>query len=106
MQVGISQFRCGILAIRIETGRYIGEIPEQRLCRFCDTQSIEDERHFLLHCGLYTDIRETVFNDILLDDAFVNNNAEGKFTYLLQTFPRKVAKYLVKAYLKRRNVIY
>ena len=80
----LCQFRCGILPIRIETGRYIGETPEQRLCRFCDMQTVEDERHFLLHCGLYTHIRENVFHDILLNDAFVNNNSEGKMTYLLQ----------------------
>ena len=44
----LCQFRCGILPIRIETGRYIGETPEQRLCRFCDTQSVEDEIHFFV----------------------------------------------------------
>ena len=27
----LAQFRCGILPLRIETGRYIGEKPEERL---------------------------------------------------------------------------
>ena len=102
----LCQFRCGILPIRIETGRYIGETPEQRLCRFCNMQSVEDEKHFLLHCGLYNNIRENVFQDILHTDIFINLNSDEKLTYLLQTYPRKIAKYLVQAYVKRRNVIY
>ena len=102
----LCQFRCGILPIIIETGRYIGETPEQRLCRFCNTQSVEDEKHFLLHCGLYNNIREIVFQDILHTDIFINFSSDEKLIYLLQTYPRKTAKYLVKAYLKRRNVIY
>ena len=73
---------------------------------FCDTQAVEDEVHFLLHCGLYNHIRENVFQDLLLNDVFMNNNFEGKIMYLIQIFSRKVAKYLVQAYLKRRNVIY
>ena len=32
----LAQLRFGILPLRIETGRYIGERPEDRLCRLCD----------------------------------------------------------------------
>lgn len=28
----LAQLRCSILPIRVETGRYVGELPEQRLC--------------------------------------------------------------------------
>ena len=40
------QFRCGFLPLRIETGRYVGEKPEERLCKICDSQQVEDETHF------------------------------------------------------------
>ena len=50
---------------RIETGRYVGEPVERRTCRFCDLVAIEDEKHFLLTCDLYNDIRTYVFGDIL-----------------------------------------
>ena len=51
----LAQFRCGILPLRIETGRYVGEKPEDRLCKMCERQLIEDEMHFLLHvhCPFY-----------------------------------------------------
>ena len=29
----LAQFRCGILPIRVETGRYVGELLEERFCR-------------------------------------------------------------------------
>jgi hypothetical protein len=44
----LAQLRCGILPLRIETGRYVGEAPEQRLCKLCITASVEDEMHFVL----------------------------------------------------------
>ena len=31
----LAQFRCGILPLRIETGRYHGEPVEDRLCKLC-----------------------------------------------------------------------
>ncbi|CAC5400852.1 unnamed protein product [Mytilus coruscus] len=45
----LAQFRCGILPLRIETGRYIGERAEERLCKFCTADVTETETHFLLH---------------------------------------------------------
>ena len=41
------QFRCDILQFRIETRRYIGEPPNQRLCNHCDSRTVEDECHLL-----------------------------------------------------------
>ncbi|XP_050392671.1 uncharacterized protein LOC126811173 isoform X1 [Patella vulgata] len=45
----LAQFRCGILPLRIETGRYTSQKIEDRLCVMCHSGSIEDEWHFLLH---------------------------------------------------------
>lgn len=54
----LAQFRCGIIPIRIETGRFQGEPIEERICVFCSNRSVEDEFHFLLHCSLYNDYRK------------------------------------------------
>ena len=43
-------FRCGILALRVETGRFMSIPPEYRLCLLCDAPNTEDETHFLFHC--------------------------------------------------------
>ena len=48
----------------IEMGRYTKskKTPiENRLCRFCKSNNIEDEPHFILHCP-FTVISEMPFN--------------------------------------------
>jgi hypothetical protein len=46
----LAQIRCGILPIRIETGRYRGEALDDRICTMCTLDCIEDEYHFLKYC--------------------------------------------------------
>lgn len=57
----LAQFRCSVLPIRIETGRFRGEEVNDRLsqvkykiicsvdglCIICSVEAIEDEFHFL-----------------------------------------------------------
>ena len=43
----LAQYRIGILPLRVETGRYIGEKPEERICKICQSGQIEDEMHLL-----------------------------------------------------------
>lgn len=50
----LTQFRCGILPLTIETGRYHGEPVEERICTFCKN-GMENEVHCLFHCPLYND---------------------------------------------------
>jgi hypothetical protein len=49
----ISKLRSGTLPIAIETGRFRKTPLQERLCGQCNNQSIEDEKHFLLHCNAY-----------------------------------------------------
>ena len=67
----MAQFRCGILPLRIETGRYIGEAVDNRLCRMCAENCIEDEMHFLLSCSKYNHIRYGLFHNLLNDVNFI-----------------------------------
>ena len=94
------------LPLRVETGRYVGEPPEQRLCSFCNQIQIEDERHFLIQCTFYNDIRTDVFNDQFSNIQFNILNDVEKLRYLVKNVPRKVAKYIVKSYMRRRNALY
>jgi hypothetical protein len=58
----LSQLRTGILPLRVETGRYIGEPVEQRICKLCQTNVVEDERNFILYCNLYDDIKHHYYH--------------------------------------------
>ena len=71
------QFRSGVLPLRIETGRFIGEALNQRLCWLCNTDAVEDE--FLFECALYNNLRTThsadIFNhDNIMSRAAIPNN--------------------------------
>ena len=98
------QFRSGVLPRRIETGRYIGETLNQRLCRFCNTDAVEDEKHFLFECALYNNLRTTYSADIFILDH--SGTLDDKLVYAMTNHPRMLAKFLVHAYLLRRKYMY
>ncbi len=53
----LAQYRCGILPLSIEAGRW-GSIPfEDKICKMCDSLVVEDEYHFIFHCS-YNNIRD------------------------------------------------
>ena len=51
------------LPLAIETGRYSKpKTPlNERLCKFCQLNTLEDETHFLIDCELYSDLRQLLF---------------------------------------------
>jgi hypothetical protein len=61
----LCKFRCGVAPIRIETGRYERLNVTDRICNICDNHDneIEDEKHVIMKCTLYNDLRETLFSD-------------------------------------------
>ena len=60
----LCQLRMGILPLRVETERFVGEPLEQRTCSLCHADSIEDEVHFLFECDTYNDLRHIHLADI------------------------------------------
>ena len=101
----LAQFRCGILPLRIETGRYVGEKPAERLCKICNSNQIEDETHFLIYCPFYRVLRETLFSSI--DRVDFNELPDSDKTFILMNnLPRQTAKYLVCAFEKRKTFLF
>ena len=92
----LAQFRCGILPLRIETGRNVGEKANERLFKICDSQQIEDETHFLLHCPFYSVLRNTLFSAVEHVDLYQLSDTD-KTIVLMNNSPRQTAKYLVGA---------
>ena len=68
----LAELRFGIFPLRIETGQYIGERPEDRLCRLCDERAVESEQHFLFECDFYQSIRQHVFGDLLNSNEYIS----------------------------------
>ena len=60
-RTALSRFRTSAHSLRIETGRYENLPREQRLCKSCTMNMIENEYHFLLVCPHYRDLRIKYF---------------------------------------------
>ena len=58
-----AQFRCGILPIRIETGRFVGIPADFRLCEICRDNVIEDEVQCLLKYEPHVELRHVLFRN-------------------------------------------
>jgi hypothetical protein len=57
-KIALSRFRLSSHQLEIERGRYSNIPRDERKCRFCNRNVIENEYHFLLVCPLYTSIRQ------------------------------------------------
>ena len=72
-----AKFRCGTAPIKLETGRYEGLAVEERICPVCH-EGVEDERHVLLECPMYNDIRMELLRKIttVIDNIYVLSKCE------------------------------
>ena len=52
-RIALSRFRISSHDLFIERGRYENQPRNERMCRFCSSQSVESEYYFLLVCPYY-----------------------------------------------------
>ena len=60
----VTKLRGGTAYLRIETGRWKGEGREERKCKECSGQEVEDVKHFLLKCAKWQDEREKLIGRV------------------------------------------
>ena len=70
--VFFTKFRISDHSLEIEKGRYNKTACEERLCKNCGV--IEDEAHFILKCKVNQNLRESLFNNIELDNEIFSSN--------------------------------
>ena len=102
----MAQFRMGVLPLAIETGRFRGIALEDRICTLCSLNVIENEKHFLVECTMYSSLRNQVFSNIQ-SEMYCNSDLDGKFVYLMTYEWKLVADFLDSAWnlLKIRQTI-
>ena len=94
-RVALTQIRLGVLPINSNMNRY-GLNPRASMCPSCKEEE-EDEKHFLVSCPIYGDLRKRFLNNV--DD--VHLLIEGKDrdqSYL-------TAKYIFHAMKKRKQLV-
>ena len=59
----LAKFCCGVVPIRVETGRYERLPLDERLRPFYNAE-MEDELHVLTVCPMYTDFRDKLYTKV------------------------------------------
>ena len=103
----MSKFRLGMLHLRIETGRFIRLLPEERLCLVCNGGEVEDETHFLLRCNKYNLNRQKLLGEIPNLENFTSLNDQDKLKLLLNdpTLVKKTSKFIADSFEYRSTII-
>jgi hypothetical protein len=102
----MAQLRLGILPIEVETGRFRSIPLENRICKLCNLDTIENEKHILFKCSLYNDIRNIWLGKLRLSvPDFDNMNYENQLLSLFIN-PRLTAKYIVKLIELRKTKLF
>ena len=104
----MAQFRCGILPLSVETGRFNCIPLEYRLCIFCEQNVVENEEHFMFSCTFYSDERRELFQYASTKfDHFCHHENEIKLKLLMTSdLVRKTCEFIFNACQKRRRAIY
>lgn len=99
-KIAMSRFRISSHSLNIETGRYDGTPRDQRICKSCSMNRVEDEYHFLLVCPHYRELRSKYFKPYFCHWPTMN-----KFETLLSSSNKKticnVAKFIYFANKQR-----
>ena len=101
----LAQFKSGILPLKIETDRYQGIKPENRLCKICNLSEPEDEFHFIFRCPALSHARFSMRSGLDI------SNISGMHTEKLKSLLRSenissFAIYLECLYKSRQKLIY
>ena len=101
----LSQLKFGILPLKIETDRYQGIPLEERLCKLCNSNSIENELHFMFDCSALNEIRQKAKEQFNLN---LNVSDQYQALKILLDKPNIsiCGKYIEMLYRARQNLIY
>ena len=100
----LAQYRCGILPLSIETGRWSSIPLEDRICKVCESLVVEDEYHFIFHCSLYKDIRDPFLHHVGNNVLNINemNEVDKMKVFMSKDFVSYFAK-IISEMIEERN---
>ena len=106
----LAKFRSGSLPLHIETGRYSKpKVPlNERICKFCSQNAIEDEIHFLMDCDFYSDIRRSLFLKAQTCNTDFNNlSTENKFIFVMNfiNLQHSLSNTLAQMFNRRKRLL-
>ena len=63
------KLRGGTAAFQIEMGRWYGLKREERMCKECDSEEVEDVCHWLLQCSAWNHLRQPLLEGFTTKDV-------------------------------------
>ena len=104
----LSKFVCGIMPLEIETGRYWNLKVEERLCKLCKSNEVEDELHFFFLCDALEYVRAPLLKECL--ENINREHAETSYDILKGLLEpptiERVGKLIETIFNERRNQLY
>ena len=102
----LAKFHSCNLPLAIETGRYTGpKTPvNERLCKYCNINAVEDETHIFVDCEFYSNLRYELFNFALcFNNTFKYYSSLDKLVFLMNCdeLQHKIASVLSKMTRRR-----
>ena len=101
----VSRFKCGTLPLSIETGRYTDVDIEDRVCKVCNSNAIEDEEHFLLACTKLEDTRKFHLDRMKVDEKVPSKNNIERMKFMISREVLKDFCIMLEDMLERRKDI-
>ena len=89
-------------SLYVETGRYTSpKSPrEERICKYCDKNEVEDEIHLVDSCGPYLNLRDTFLKK--LHSVFdINNSKSSSFTFQILSSSNTKAQYYLAQFVSK-----
>ncbi len=93
-----AKFRCGILPLNLEVGRYRGISIENRICPLCKN-GVETEIHFLFECNAY-DRGDFLRNPDIESNQLTNVD---KLKILMDSHQKSTSTFISKLWNQRQS---
>ena len=93
-----AKFRCGILPLNLEVGRYRGIKAENRICSLCKN-GVETETHFLFECNAYD--RGDFMQNTNIDSNLLSN--DEKLEILMESRQKVTSKFICNLWNQRQS---
>ena len=91
----------------LETGRYTDVEIEDRVCKICNTNAVEDEEHFILVCSELEEVRKRHLQMMQVDEHIPSKNNIERMKYMLSHDNLKNVGIMLEEMLEsRRELLY
>ena len=102
----LAQLKFGILPLKIETDRYQGIALNERICKLCNLNAVEDTYHFMFRCPALQITRERAAIQLNLNVMMTNNDSDMLSILLDKSNISTCGKYIEKLYKERQKIMY